>query len=193
LLHGKPEEMFKQVRDIYDGVAMRGGYEEPEAPALIRRRPGTQLSAAQKKEALDWAAAKTENILGGRFGKGQCDGCHKLYESTASGGATGAGWGVEPVSAANVWFPKSRFSHGSHRDMECGSCHEARASVTSADVLMPSIANCRACHGGEAASDKVPSTCISCHGFHRKDLEPMRTAAPNPHTPASKQAAAVTP
>jgi len=190
LMHGKPEEMFKQVRDVYDSVAMRGGYEEPEAPALIRRRPGEQLSAAQKKEALDWAAAKTASILNGRFGKGQCDSCHKLYESTASGGATGAGWGVEPVSAANIWYPKSRFSHGSHRDMECGSCHEARTSVTSADVLMPSIAGCRACHGGEQAADKVPSTCISCHEFHRPGLDPMR-AISNPHT--AKQSAAVTP
>jgi predicted CXXCH cytochrome family protein len=191
LMHGKPEEMFKQVRDIYDAVAMRGGYTEPEAPELIRRRPGTPLTTAQKKEALDWSAAKAEAILNGRFGRGQCDSCHKIFESTASGGPTGAGWGVEPVSAANIWYPKSRFTHSGHRDMECGTCHQAKTSVTSADVLMPAIGTCRACHGGEHATDKVPSTCISCHGFHRDDLDPMKKVAEAPH--ATNMSAAAKP
>jgi len=194
LIHGEPETIFKQVRDVYDAVAMRGGYEEPEAPALIRRRPGTPLTTEQKKQALDWAAAKTDAVLNGRFGKGLCDGCHTIFETTASAGPTGAGWGVEPVSAANVWFPKSRFTHAGHRDMECGTCHEARTSVTSADVLMPSIATCRACHGGEQAADKVPSTCIACHGFHRPDLAPMNGGA-DPHATktAAKAATGVAP
>jgi predicted CXXCH cytochrome family protein len=174
LVHGKPEEMFKQVRDIYDSVGMRGGYEEPEAPALIRRRVGAPITADQKKAVLDWSAEKTTAVLNGRTGKGLCEGCHTTFQSVASGGTTGAGWGVEPVSASNVWYPKSKFMHGSHRDMECGSCHDARNSVESAEVLMPSIENCRACHGGEHAVDKVPSTCMDCHVFHRDDLEPMR-------------------
>jgi predicted CXXCH cytochrome family protein len=181
LVHGKPEEMFKQVRDIYDSVGMRGGYQEPEAPALIRRRVGAPLTPEQKKVALDWSAEKAAAVLSGRNGKGLCEGCHVTYQSTASGGTTGAGWGVEPVSASNKWYPKSKFAHSSHRDMECGSCHDAKNSVESADVLMPSIANCRSCHGGETATDKVPSTCISCHVFHRQDLDPM-------HAPAEKTA-----
>ncbi len=174
LVHGQPEEMFKQIRDVYDSVGMRGGYQEPAAPSLIRRRVGEQLTVEQKKVVLDWSAEKAAAVISGRNGKGLCEGCHVTYQTTASGGSTGAGWGVEPVSASNTWYPKSKFAHGSHRDMECGSCHDAKNSVESADVLMPSIANCRSCHGGEAATDKVPSTCISCHVFHRKDLDPMR-------------------
>jgi predicted CXXCH cytochrome family protein len=181
LVHGHPEDMLKQVRDVYDAVALRGGYEEPSAPGLVRRRPGTPLTAEQKKQVLDWSAAKTEAILNGRFGKGQCDSCHKLFDAP-SGGPTGAGWGVEPVSAANVWFPKSTFRHVAHRDVDCGTCHAAKESVASADVLMPSIKTCQACHGGENATNKVPSTCISCHGFHRSDLDELKTAAPaSPH------------
>lgn len=191
LAHGKPEEMFKQVRDIYDAVAMRGGYQEPEAPALIRRRPGEPLTAPQKKEALDWSATKTLTVLNGRNGRGLCEGCHKTFNTIASEGPTGAKWGVEPVSAANIWYPKSKFSHGSHRDMECGSCHDAKASVESADVLMPDIANCQACHGGESASNKVPSTCVTCHNFHRDDLENMKTAQKVPH--GGEQPATATP
>ncbi len=189
LTHGKPEEMFKQVSDVYDAVAMRGGYEEPEAPPLIRRRAGEPLTPTQKKEALDWSAEKTNAILNGRFGKGQCDGCHKIFETTASSGPTGAGWGVEPVLASTNWYPKARFDHGRHRDMQCETCHQAKLSVASSDVLMPSISTCRSCHGGEHATDKVPSTCISCHGFHRKGLDPMKKTAAEAHGPVSKPVA----
>jgi hypothetical protein len=174
MIHGRPEEMFKQIRDVYDAVAMRGGYEEPAAPDLIRRRPGTPLTQEQKKQASDWAAAKADSIMNGRFGRGQCDSCHQLFETQASPGPTNAGWGVEPVSAANVWFPKSKFSHDGHRDVLCGNCHEARTSTSSADVNMPTLAVCQNCHGGEESVDKVPSTCIMCHDFHRHDLEAMR-------------------
>lgn len=174
LLHGMPEEMFAQVRDVYDAVAMRGGYEEPEAPPLIRRRPGTPLTPEQKKEALDWSSAKTAEIIGGRFGRGLCDSCHQLFETTASAGPTGGGWGVEPVSASNRWFPAARFSHGSHRDVECGTCHQARQSTSAQDVIMPHATICQNCHGGEHANDRVPSTCISCHFFHHPSQDPMR-------------------
>ncbi|MDX2224483.1 MAG: hypothetical protein SFV21_17150, partial [Rhodospirillaceae bacterium] len=184
LLHGMPEEMFAQVRDVYDAVAMRGGYEEPAAPELIRRRPGTPLTAEEKKEALDWSAAKTAEIIGGRFGRGLCDSCHQLFETTASAGPTGGGWGVEPVSASNRWFPAATFSHGSHRDVECGTCHEARQSTTAQDVIMPHATICQNCHGGEHASNRVPSTCISCHVFHQPTLEPMRPIGGTAAAPA---------
>jgi predicted CXXCH cytochrome family protein len=174
LVHGKPEEMFKQVRDVYDAVAMRGGYEEPAAPEIIRRRPGTPLTPEQKKQAVDWAVAKADAIMNGRFGRGLCDSCHQLFETQASPGPTNAGWGVEPVSASNVWFPKSKFSHASHRDVLCANCHAARTSTSSADVNMPDLATCQNCHGGESAADKVPSTCIMCHAFHRQDLGAMK-------------------
>jgi len=176
LVHGKPTELFKRVRHIYDAVAMRGGYQEPRPPELIRRRACQELTANQKKEALDWSAAKTIAVLEGRNGRGLCEGCHRTFNTVASEGTSGAKWSVEPVSASNLWFPKSKFSHGSHRDMECGSCHDAKNSVESAEVLMPSIINCRACHGGEKAADKVPSTCVSCHDFHRHDLDVMKKA-----------------
>lgn len=174
LVHGDPQSMFKQIRDIYDAVAMRGGYEEKEAPPLIRRRPGQKLTPDEKKQALDWSAAKTADLLNGRFGRGLCENCHETFDLNASDETAGANWGVEPVSASNVWFPKARYTHASHRDMECGSCHAARNSVEAAEVLMPNIGTCRACHGGEHATDKVPSTCMSCHVFHRPELEPMR-------------------
>ena len=51
--------------------------------------------------------------------------------------------------------------------MKCEDCHAARNSKESADVLIPGIANCRACHGGAHAGDKVPTSCIACHDYHQ--------------------------
>ncbi|MFQ5468586.1 MAG: cytochrome c3 family protein, partial [Kiloniellaceae bacterium] len=58
--------------------------------------------------------------------------------------------------------------------MGCVDCHAAPESKVSTDVLLPGIKSCQRCHGGEKAADKVPTTCIACHGFHRRGLPPMK-------------------
>ena len=65
------------------------------------------------------------------------------------------------------------FNHGKHKDVSCAECHAADTSMKSSDVLLPKIEGCQTCHGGEQATDKIPSTCISCHGFHRDDVAIM--------------------
>jgi hypothetical protein len=169
LVHGQPDALFKQIADTYDAVAMRGGYEEPEAPAIIRRRPGTALTEAEKAVAENWAQAKTQTILSGRFGRGQCDECHRTFDNRSTGV-----WVVEPVHINAQWFPKSRFDHLPHGAVECGTCHAAKTSKFSSEVLLPAIEICQSCHGGEDATDRVPSTCITCHGFHFDHQSPMR-------------------
>jgi hypothetical protein len=86
------------------------------------------------------------------------------------------------VKVATLWMPKARFDHGAHKTTPCLDCHRtttegrrvpATASATSADVLMPVIAECRVCHGGEHARTTIPSTCIMCHVYHREGQEPM--------------------
>lgn len=193
LTHGKPEEVFKQVRDVYDALAMRGGYQEPAAPPLLRRRPGTPLTAVQKAIVTDWAAAKTADVLNGYFGRGLCDECHVTIDTGAAANATAdedpapepahsekpglppiiKTWTVEPPTITTLWMPKAYFTHARHTDVKCTECHAAKTSTSSNDVLMPNIQVCQSCHGGEKATDKVPSTCVDCHRFHRKDLDPM--------------------
>ncbi len=169
LIHGRLDELFMQVADIYDAAALRGGYEEPKAPAIIRRRPGTPLSEEERIVARSWAEEKSASILNGRFGRGQCDECHTIFDNTQTNV-----WVIEPVHITEQWFPKSIFDHGSHGDVGCRTCHAVETSIDSSDVLMPSIAVCQACHGGEVADNRVPSTCIKCHQFHNHDLGPMR-------------------
>jgi predicted CXXCH cytochrome family protein len=70
---------------------------------------------------------------------------------------------------AGIWYAKARFTHASHTTMQCTDCHDAATSKASTDLLIPGVENCRQCHAGEAATDKVPTTCIGCHGYHDSD------------------------
>jgi predicted CXXCH cytochrome family protein len=189
MIHGKPEVVFKQIHDVYDALAMRGGYDEPAAPALLRRRPGTTLTPVEKAMVTDWAAAKSADVLNGYFGRGLCEECHRTIDTvpetqtaanTAPAQSTKPGlppivktWTVEPPTVPPLWMPKAYFTHARHIDVKCTECHAAKTSRTASDVLMPGIAVCQSCHGGEKAANKVPSTCVDCHRFHRKDLDPM--------------------
>ncbi|MBM3573911.1 MAG: cytochrome c3 family protein, partial [Alphaproteobacteria bacterium] len=75
---------------------------------------------------------------------------------------------------AERWLPKGGFRHDRHMLMACGDCHQAAKSNASEDVLLPSIETCRNCHTGSApVMNKVSSTCVNCHGFHRHDFAPM--------------------
>jgi hypothetical protein len=80
-------------------------------------------------------------------------------------------------------MPKARFDHGKHRtaQTECKECHRVERSHKAADVAMPDIESCRACHAGNTpAPGKVVSTCISCHGYHLADVGVRKKAVPIP-------------
>ena len=81
-----------------------------------------------------------------------------------------------------VWLPHGRFDHSAHSAVSCRSCHEAaysdapgEQSVTSRDVLIPGVENCRQCHAPASHSaDRmrvggVDHSCTECHGYHNGD------------------------
>jgi predicted CXXCH cytochrome family protein len=65
-----------------------------------------------------------------------------------------------------VWYTGANFTHAKHATAKCEDCHRARESKKSADLLIPGIENCRGCHAGAYAKDKVATTCIACHEYH---------------------------
>jgi hypothetical protein len=121
--------------------------------------------------------------------KSGCPLCHKVSAAaatranndvarnatTTAAAARGAGaqepgettWQVAPVRVAGVWYADAKFTHAKHTTVQCADCHAANQSRQSADVLIPGIGNCRACHGGAYARDKVATTCIACHDYHQ--------------------------
>jgi hypothetical protein len=61
------------------------------------------------------------------------------------------------------WMLQSDFDHAKHVSVKCDDCHHARQSRETADVLMPTKANCITCHSPQG---KVVAECITCHTYH---------------------------
>ena len=180
--HGDPAAAARTVADHYARVALEGtGANEPDAPEVVRRRPGRPLTEPERLEALAWAKAKAAEMTRFVFDdKRGCGTCHTVEND-------GTAWRTQPVLLQASFMPKADFTHAKHTTTPCGDCHAAETSVSSSDLLLPKIESCQNCHGSENASAKVPSTCISCHDFHRHDLGPMRPRTALPITAQNKQ------
>jgi len=168
MVHDKTEKLFEQISDIYSAVAYQGNYTEPESPEIIRRRPGTTINKKDSQIVDEWVKNKTRSILQGNMGKGKCSVCHLIEENEKIDL-----WNVSAVKITQQWFPKAKFDHQSHKNDKCTSCHDVNESITSSDVLQPSLEVCQNCHGGENAKNKIPTTCIGCHDFHQDHMDPM--------------------
>lgn len=179
LPHGKPVQIIAMINDYYLAKAMRDEPATEEQLNPLRQRPGGAAPAAVAPQSQDpVAAAKADAAkrLDDVFGRSLCGVCHKITRPEVS--AKGR-WEVQPVKVAKLWMPKAQFNHAAHSTTPCSDCHKAASSKTSADVLMPKIGTCRACHGGEGATNALPSTCIMCHIYHRDDLPPILPRAAN--------------
>ena len=171
LPHGKPSEAQKVLQDFYAGVALRGGVQQSDAPEVVRRRPGEPLvDETERKAALAWAEQKAGEATLRVFSKSLCGSCHQISKQ-------GENWEVAKVRLNDHWLLRAKFTHGQHTTVGCANCHaDAAKSESSGDILLPGIATCRNCHGGEHATDKVPSSCVSCHDFHRERFGVLRAA-----------------
>lgn len=163
--HARITEIFYMLDEFYARRALEGVVRDESAPVTLRTRrlPGQAVEPQQRQLALTWARDKARQVGESLFTGKACTVCHQV----APGRSTEEPWTVAPVRVAGVWFPKSEFDHRSHTTMACADCHQAEASDSSQDLLLPDIANCRQCHaGGQGGHDKLESGCISCHGYH---------------------------
>ena len=164
--HGKVNEVIFTLSEYYSRVALEGGYLDAKSPAIVqeRRRPGSPpLSQQQQQEALAWARDQARNITESLFTGRACTTCHRV---TAPKDPSDT-WHIAPVRVSGVWYNDAKFTHAKHTTVKCDDCHDARKSERSSDLLIPGISNCRACHAGAYAKDKVGTTCISCHDYHQ--------------------------
>ncbi|MSP44175.1 MAG: hypothetical protein EXR08_12605 [Alphaproteobacteria bacterium] len=168
LPHGQANNAQMLIREFYSDYALRGGVNDVQAPApdITRQRPGEQTPVTSQRQTapLAWADQQAQRVADMSFGKTMCGNCHEVSSGSGKGPLN---WSVVPALINKAWLPRGRFDHSAHSDMlECDSCHAAETSKKSSDVLLPKIAVCKNCHGGENVSNKVPSTCITCHDFH---------------------------
>jgi hypothetical protein len=174
--HGKVSEVIYTLNEYYARVALEGGYQDTKSPAIVqeRRRPGSPpLSQQQQQEALAWAREQARRVTESLFTGRACTTCHKVTPPRDADDT----WHVAPVRVAGVWYADAKFTHAKHSTVKCDDCHAARQSQTASDLLIPGIGNCRACHGGADAKDRVASTCIACHDYHQSPTLRMGRAA----------------
>jgi len=200
--HGDDVGVVAAVWNFYAGKAVQSGITEAQTPASTRRAPGSMAAAstAAPTDVKGWVAQKTDAalrtvVLDDKRGCGYChsstaqDGSFDIGKILASATASPTQHAerfIAPVSLRTRFLPQAVFNHARHSAMACEDCHDAKKTESSSAVMIPGIDNCLGCHGGQDASLRAGSTCISCHAFHRNDFGPMRSAATKPEGSVSK-------
>ncbi|MCZ6501938.1 MAG: cytochrome c3 family protein, partial [Gammaproteobacteria bacterium] len=131
--------------------------------------PQESATIALTTQARAYIERRVNEAAENLFERQTCTICHEITQDNSHE----IPWIVRPVRLTTDWFPMAEFSHDSHKNMQCSGCHEAEPSALATDVLIPEIGSCRTCHGGEDASDRLQSSCITCHKFHLDEGQPM--------------------
>lgn len=170
LRHGQPEQVIADLRAYYRST----GPARPIAlGGMARRLPGDYAATKVNAAYVQAASARPGNAeaaIRAVFSKGgACYDCHVITPPGAGGNAS---WHVTPVNQPMRYMMNGWFDHAAHKTETCESCHAAPKSKQASDLLLPGIANCRQCHGGEKAKVDVPSGCALCHSYHIGDGAP---------------------
>ncbi len=129
-----------------------------------RRRPGEFKRGGRYFQDFGRPGRNYTAIAGALSPDGVCGECH--VPTVANGEPT-----VMPVFQRSHYLLNGRFDHEAHEQEECSTCHAASDSSSATDLILPTLATCRECHQGEAASDAdVPSGCAMCHSYHPPDF-----------------------
>ena len=201
LPHGKPEQVAGIIRDFYLGQALspRAGVQrfafERRAPGKLAEVELADLRITSTGEARARGDAAIAQIFGadGKAG-GLCSDCHVVNNTGAPNAAER--YTVAPVTLASHYLPKGRFPHNQHKtydrktgDAACVTCHKGvMASKASTDVLLPSVTQCRDCHGSSNVATNVAATCSTCHGYHYGEGGQGGDFARSPHRKPAKPA-----
>ncbi len=180
LRHGSPEQVIGDIRSLYRA----GGPQRPAALATARSRPGEVM---QTRAALQFARAQSgvggrgERAIRAVFSEGgACFDCHVVQPSPPGT----LDYRIRPVAFPVRYMLHGWFDHRAHQIVQrpgrprlegsaaCLSCHRADASSNASDLLLPDLASCRVCHGGESTRLPVPSTCAMCHDYHMDEGTP---------------------
>jgi predicted CXXCH cytochrome family protein len=170
LPHGEPALVMQTLVDHYSRRFLEG-YADPLANRGPGRAapPGASASAGARAQLLGRARDSANRMAADIFERRVCADCHAV---TRSGPPNEPRWTVAPVRLTQTFMPKAHFDHAAHTigETQCETCHAAAKSELASDVLMPQIAVCRDCHGGETGTEgglvRTPSPCASCHVFH---------------------------
>lgn len=167
LRHGEPRQVVADLRDFY-----RARPANPPATlgGMARRRPGDMMDIRGKMLfAQGTSPGRAEQAIRAVFSPGgACFDCHQIQRPPRGS----FDFKVHPVAFPIRYMHKGWFDHKPHETQTCASCHNAKASNSASDLLLPDLDSCRTCHGGESAAKEVPSSCAMCHDYHMDEGSP---------------------
>ncbi len=127
------------------------------APSAGPRKKSRPVPARRSSARCAARATKIEN----QFTRRGCVGCHVVVDTQSDSDFDR--FQVYPIRFARDYFPAGRFDHRSHQiqgkltgDAACLSCHEAKESQDSKDLMLPAMGKCEECHGDRPASKEWP-------------------------------------
>ncbi|MEQ1688288.1 MAG: cytochrome c3 family protein [Sphingopyxis sp.] len=171
LRHGQPGQV---VADLYAYYRSTPPTRPIALGGMARRRPG-EFAAGQLYNIYFRETAvrptRADDAVRAVFSRGgACYDCHTIFAPVAGN----SNWRVLPVHQTSRYLEHGWFDHRPHDVEECATCHAAARSSSANQLLVPGIAVCRDCHGGENSGADVESPCASCHEYHA----PARADAP---------------
>jgi hypothetical protein len=180
LRHGDPRQVVADILSFYRTAPReRAGLNTDE-----RGRPGdvNQIRASvQAARARAANGTRADQAVRQVFSPGgACFECHQVTAPPAGSLA----FNVQPVAFPTRYMLHGWFDHRPHQFTQrpgqprqegtqaCLSCHTANTSENATDLLLPDLASCRTCHGGETTSLPVASSCAMCHDYHMDEGVP---------------------
>lgn len=164
--HGDAAAVVQTLVEYYSARLLGADVDEVEQRV---RRPGQALSRADRDRVAAEAKVQALRVAEDLFERRACTNCHEVNKVA---GNVELPWEVVPVTLTESFLPHANFSHAAHQTevTSCESCHNAGASSSADDILIPDIDSCRGCHGSGIAkrnnAEQTPSTCVMCHSFH---------------------------
>lgn len=167
LPHGDPVEVIAELRDFHRG---RTAARPPNLSPFGRRIPGAVPQAQARIQFSRGAGLPgADAAIRAAFSRGgACYDCHQV-EPPPEGSLA---FRIHPVAFPSRYIRHGWFDHRPHAAQSCSTCHAAASSRSATDLLLPGIATCRTCHGGERTSKPVASSCAMCHDYHAKEGAP---------------------
>lgn len=154
LRHGDVDQMIADL-----SVAPRAA-PVPAAVLSGRRRPGEYANGGTYFVRFAPPAGGIGTVAQALSRDGICGECHTPSQA-------GGRFSVMPVTQVSRYMNHGWFTHAAHKQDKCSTCHAARNSASSADLLIPDLRSCRTCHLGEnAPRGKISSGCAMCHDYH---------------------------
>jgi predicted CXXCH cytochrome family protein len=157
--HDTPEKVRAFLQQSLAGYIRQNPKEMTRSDNDVRRVPlnfprPVEAPARTPQEWVARHAALDERMLWSKT----CAVCHDKSSMDAAGLPI-----YEKSNIPKQWMPRAAFDHRPHAMVTCESCHAARGSTKTSDVLLPNESTCAACH---APAKGAEHRCFECHRYH---------------------------